>query len=60
MGEIEQETEKEEEEKARTSGILILNIAYKANLLAQETIQNKHNIMLFWETTYMGPAQNTN
>ncbi len=33
MDEIEQEKEEEEEEKARISGILILSIALKTNLL---------------------------
>ncbi len=58
MDEIEQETEEEEEEKARTSGLVVLNIAYKSNLLLKQTMQNRLNIMLFWETPYRGPAHN--
>ncbi len=60
MDEIEQEKEEKEEEKARISGILILNIALKTNLLVEETIQNRLNIKLCWGTPYMGPAHNKN
>ena len=58
MDEEVQEKENEEKEQARMSGIVIMNIDFKTDIVVKESIQNRLKSMLFWVTPYVGPAHN--
>ncbi len=42
--------EKEEKEQARMSGMMIMNIIFKTDVVVKESIRNNLSFMLFWVT----------